>query len=139
MYLMKYGHRNLLEVEIWIQFLKKILEDHLYLDSHHKTPKTIPPTINKQSHEIDIKSNFWNTHLTQTFQWCNKSRTKNKIPFHCWIPQGLHILIDTPRSGNFFFGEIYHTTFSNTWQKHIVINNYGHNNTLFMLHKNYNT
>jgi hypothetical protein len=32
------------------------MEDHPYLDSHHKTPETIPPTINKQSHEIDIKS-----------------------------------------------------------------------------------
>jgi hypothetical protein len=56
MYLMKYAHRNLLEVEKWSQFLEKILEDHPYLDLHHKTPETIPPTINKQSHEIDIKS-----------------------------------------------------------------------------------
>jgi Zn-finger protein len=55
MYLMKYAHRNLLEVEKRSQLLQEILEDHPYLDPHHKTPKIIPPTIIKQSHEIDIK------------------------------------------------------------------------------------
>jgi hypothetical protein len=32
------------------------LEDHVYLDPHHKTPKTIIDTFNEQSHEINIRS-----------------------------------------------------------------------------------
>jgi hypothetical protein len=50
MCLMKYAHRNLLEVEKRSQRLQEILEDHPYFDLHHKTLETIPPIINKQSH-----------------------------------------------------------------------------------------
>jgi hypothetical protein len=81
MYLRKYAHRNLLEVEKMKPIFKKILEDHLYPNSHHKTPETIPPTINKQSHEINIKSKLlkhaFGLHIDAT-----KSRTTKSIPFH---------------------------------------------------------
>jgi hypothetical protein len=71
MYLMKYAHINFLEVEKWSQILQEILDEHSYIDMHHETFETILPTINEQSHEINIRSKPSNTHLTQTFQWCN--------------------------------------------------------------------
>jgi hypothetical protein len=38
---MKYAHKNLLEIEKQSQLFQEILENHVYLDQHHKTPKTI--------------------------------------------------------------------------------------------------
>jgi hypothetical protein len=83
---MKYAHRNLSEVEKWNQFLENILEDHPYLNLHHKTPETISPTINKQSHEIDIKSKLLKHRFDTNLSMMQLNHEKKKV---------LHSIIET--------------------------------------------
>jgi hypothetical protein len=65
---MKYAHINLLEVEKRSQLLQEKLEDHAYIDPHHKTLETIIYTFDEQSREIDIRSkpskHTFNTNLS---------------------------------------------------------------------------
>jgi hypothetical protein len=80
------------------------LEDHPYLDSHHKTLETTPPTINEQSHEIYIGSKPLKHTFDTNFSMMQLNHEQQKV-FHSIIenPQGLHVLTCTPRSGIFFF------------------------------------
>jgi hypothetical protein len=100
---MKYANKNLLEVEKWSQLLQEISEDHVYLDPHHKTLKTIIDTFNEQSHEINIRSKPLEHTFDTNLSMMQLNHKQQKIYSIFENPQGSHILTCTLRSGQTFF------------------------------------
>jgi type II secretory ATPase GspE/PulE/Tfp pilus assembly ATPase PilB-like protein len=97
------------------------LEDHPYLNLHHKTLETIPPTINEQSHEIYIGSKPLKHTFDTKFSMMQLNH-EQKRKFHSIIEnqQGLHVLACTHGSGNFFFVK-YITQHFQTLGKNILL------------------
>jgi hypothetical protein len=100
---MKYAHKNLLEVEKWSQLLQEILENHVYLDPHHKTSQNIVDTFNEQSHEINIRSKPLEHTFDTNLSMMQLNHEQQKIYSIFENPQGLHVLTCTTRSGQTFF------------------------------------
>jgi hypothetical protein len=70
-YLMKYAHINLLEVEKWSQLIQENWKTMRILTHVTKHLKWLLAHLMNNHLKYISGQNLHNTHLTQTFQWCN--------------------------------------------------------------------